>query len=383
MKRFGNPTWVLVLIFLAIIAIAPLVQTAMEATEDDGIQALQWPGGWPSGETLRAYEKKLETANWASRVTRPWLQFANFKLKEGGEKVVVGAQGWYFFKPGLNYMVARHNPATPVNATNDPVSAIVNFRDQLADHGVRLLVMPVPNKESIYPDRLNPQAQKPRGVLTPRTREVLEKLRAHNVEVVDLFKEFSDVRQQGGETPLYLEQDTHWSPNGVALAARTVARRLSELGWVQPARVEYMEHPQPVQRLGDILRMLQTPMIERRVAPENVPAIQVLRAADSKPYVDEATAEVLILGDSFMRIYQTDTPKSAGFIAHLAKELKQPMMSLVNDGGGSTLVREELSARPIFLKNKKVVVWEFVERDIGLGIKGWRRTSLPPASPSN
>jgi hypothetical protein len=90
------------------------------------------------------------------------------------------------------------------------------------------------------------------------------------------------------------------------------------------------------------------------------------------------------MGDSFMRIYHTDIPNSAGFIAHLAKELKQPLMSIVNDGGGATLVREELSARPIFLNNKKVVVWEFVERDIGMAVKGWTRTRLPaipPASP--
>ena len=98
---------------------------------------------------------------------------------------------------------------------------------------------------------------------------------------------------------------------------------------------------------------------------------------DNQPYKDGLEGEVLVLGDSFMRIYQQDTPTAAGFIAHLAKELKQPMMSLVNDGGGSTLVREELAARPIFLQNKKVVVWEFVERDIGLGIKGWQRTRLP------
>jgi hypothetical protein len=58
------------------------------------------------------------------------------------------------------------------------------------------------------------------------------------------------------------------------------------------------------------------------------------------------------------------------------------MMSLVNDGGGSTLVREELCGQPAFLKNKKVVLWEFVERDIGIGLKGWQRTALP-AAPSN
>ena len=55
-------------------------------------------------------------------------------------------------------------------------------------------------------------------------------------------------------------------------------------------------------------------------------------------------------------------------------------MALVNDGGGSTLVRQELRARPEFLKNKKVVLWEFVERDIGLGLEGWRLVPLARAT---
>jgi hypothetical protein len=137
-----------------------------------------------------------------------------------------------------------------------------------------------------------------------------------------------------------------------------------------------------VQRLGDILRMMQAPIIERSLKPENVSAVQVVRSENGQLYNDEADAEILVLGDSFMRIYQQDEPNAAGFIAHMAKELKQPMMSLVNDGGGSTLVREELCARPVFLKNKKVVLWEFVERDIGIGLKDWQRTPLPAASPN-
>jgi hypothetical protein len=124
--------------------------------------------------------------------------------------------------------------------------------------------------------------------------------------------------------------------------------------------------------------MLQSPKIEALVTPEPVASVQVVRGVECEPYKDEANAEILVLGDSFMRIYQQDSPTSAGFIAHLAKELKQPLMSLVNDGGGSTLVREELAAQPVFLNKKKVVIWEFVERDVGLGIKGWRRTPLAP-----
>jgi hypothetical protein len=126
--------------------------------------------------------------------------------------------------------------------------------------------------------------------------------------------------------------------------------------------------------------MLQVPLIERRVNPETVSSVQMVRHDSGALYKDAADADILVLGDSFVRIYQQDEPGAAGFIAHLAKELKHPLMSLVNDGGGSTLVRQELRARPEFLKNKKVVLWEFVERDIGLGLEGWKLVPLAGAN---
>jgi hypothetical protein len=380
MKRLRDPKLALIVIFVAILAAVPLFQTFLEIGSDNGIGALEIFNEPPTAANLRSFEKNLEKSNWAAQLSRPWLQFASFTLlKDGGEKVIVGSSGWYFYKPGLNYMLARREILRAANPTNDPVTAIVDFRDQLATRGIHLLVMPVPNKDSIYPDRLSSRAKGLRGVISPRTQEILEKLRDANVEVIDLFKEFSDARRptdSAPETPLYLAQDTHWSPAGVALAARAVAQRLIELGWVQIGSIDYSEKPAPVQRVGDLVRMLQSPKIEASITPEAVAALQVIRGNNGEPYQDEASAEILVLGDSFMRIYQQDAPTSAGFIAHLAKELKQPLMSLVNDGGGSTLVREELSARPIFLSNKKVVIWEFVERDIGLGVKGWQQTRL-------
>jgi hypothetical protein len=62
----------------------------------------------------------------------------------------------------------------------------------------------------------------------------------------------------------------------------------------------------------------------------------------------------------------------------LAYELRRPVAGLINDGGGTTLVRQELYRRPALLRNKRVVVWEFVERDIRFGTEGWQVIPLPP-----
>jgi hypothetical protein len=40
-------------------------------------------------------------------------------------------------------------------------------------------------------------------------------------------------------------------------------------------------------------------------------------------------------------------------------------------------VRQELYRRPALLQHKRVVVWEFVERDLRLGTEGWQQVPLP------
>ena len=94
-------------------------------------------------------------------------------------------------------------------------------------------------------------------------------------------------------------------------------------------------------------------------------------------YRDDTAGRVLVLGDSFLRIYESDEPRGAGFIAHLARGLRQPVASIVNDGGASTLVRQELARRPQLLNGKSVVIWEFVERDLRFGTEGWKLMPLP------
>jgi len=51
--------------------------------------------------------------------------------------------------------------------------------------------------------------------------------------------------------------------------------------------------------------------------------------------------------------------------------------AIVSDGGASTDVRQKLSTDPEILEGKKVVIWEFAERDIALGSQGWEEVPLP------
>ncbi|MGO8929693.1 MAG: alginate O-acetyltransferase AlgX-related protein [Limisphaerales bacterium] len=340
--------------------------------------------------------------------------------------------------------------------------AILRFRDQLKERGITLVVLPVPGKPSVYPDLVTSRAAGKERQFQSPTLELLGALQRQGVAAVDLFAAFQAVRESGGlgknMGPLYLARDTHWTPLGAQIAAQAVAAKLdamnlapgnasvrvvgkaSRLSGGRPAlgpgnagetpratgetpaplpeqwpahRKEFRTQSVTVTRWGDILDMMQIPGLRWTFARETALCVQVLDPAlgpmvpgpSDRPgtycYPGQQAA-VLVLGDSFCRIYQYPEPQSlgempatvatarpaemgskrllpgsAGFISHLALALKSPVDAIVSDGGAATDVRRKLSTNPEILEGKQVVVWEFVERDIALGAQGWEEVALP------
>ncbi|HKW97024.1 MAG TPA: hypothetical protein VJN43_04780 [Bryobacteraceae bacterium] len=351
--------------FLAIIYGVPVSQSGLEISRGNAPQSLDIFVAAPTTENLRAYEKELERSSMYQQTIRPWMQFLLYAaLRNPGEKAILGRDGWLFYKPDVDYLVDRGT-----SEGDDPFSAIVAFRGELAQRGIRLIVIPMPGKPSVYPEKLTR-----RGGFRSPTRDLIARLRAAGIETPDLFAAF-ETKPQGSS--YYLDRDTHWSCEAAQMAAGQVARRILELGWAETGSVEYETKPLQVKRRGDIMRMMQAPQLEQRFLPEEIPCQQVVRRDTGEFYQDDPHSPVLVLGDSFLRIYEKDEPGAAGFIAHLAGALKRPVASIVNDGGASTLVRQELSRKADLLAGKKLVIWEFVERDIRFGTEGWKYVALP------
>jgi hypothetical protein len=363
--------------FLAIIFGLPLADTVIQAS----VQRRPPPivelfSQLPSEDHLRAVETDVENVSWFPQKLRPWWQVLRFRLLDDlGEKVLLGRDGWLFYTLDVRYLV---DPEVTGHARDaDPFSAILSFRDELSSRGIQLLVVPMPGKPSVYPDKLTQRAESGGRLFSSRTIRFIARLREAGVEVSNLFETFEELREKNPSEsePYYLVRDTHWSGKAAGAAAEAVAAYIRRLGWVDSGSTEYEVKPVVVKRRSDIAQMVKVPGIEEKFPPEDVLCYQVLN--NGKPYQDDPRSPVLVLGDSFLRIYQTDAPASAGFIAHLAVQLKRPIASIVNDGGASTLVRQELARRPGLLKDKRLVIWEFVERDIRFGIDGWKHVSLP------
>ncbi|NIA13365.1 MAG: hypothetical protein GWP08_04735 [Nitrospiraceae bacterium] len=359
--------------FAVIISGVGLTQALVEARRGERPQFTDLFLHAPSEEHLRGFEEDLEDASCFTEYLRPAMQYAQFAaLGNTGDYALMGRDGWLFYKNGVQFLIE------PWDGNAAVADVIVSFRERLAGRGIELLVVPAPGKASVYPDRLTARARAGGGVVYAHSRQLMGQLKARGVAMVDLFEVFDRARAEEGDEPdLYLQRDTHWSPAGMRLAAEAVAARLIELGWVARGDAAYDLRPASIERRGDIVHMMRSPRIEARFERQRVDCAQVVTKGEGLLYADDPQSEVLVLGDSFLRIYQADEPESAGFIAHLARELGMSLASIVNDGGASTLVRQELARKPELLSGKKVVVWEFVERDIRFGAEGWQDVALP------
>jgi acetyltransferase AlgX (SGNH hydrolase-like protein) len=368
--------------FLAIVGTVPLADAAIEMFRDGRSPTIAGLfSHLPSQENLRSLESHLESSSWFPQTLRPWWQRLRFALlADLGEKAVVGRDGWLFYAPDVRYLVEPSPPANRDAKNEEPLSAIIAFRDQLSRKGIHLLVLPVPVKPSIYPDKLTRRIASGGQAFSSHTLELISKLKAAGVEVSNLFETFRRLRERNSlpeSEPYYLVRDTHWSGKAVTIAAEEVAEQIRRLGWVDSGSTEYALKPVMVKRRSDVAQMVRAPGIEETYSPEDVLCYQVVQKNDGKPYQDDPHSPVLVLGDSFLRIYQKDAPTTAGFISHLAMKLRRPLASIVNDGGASTLVRQELARRPGLLQDKRLVIWEFVERDIRFGTEGWKEVALP------
>jgi hypothetical protein len=366
-------------VFLALIMAPGLIQIVSELWHGEQPRALDIFLQPPTARNLHGYEQTLEETSLVVRQLRPWMQYLEWRfLADAGEKAVVGRHGWLFYRPSVRYAIERQT-VNHESDSADPLPAIRSFRDQLQARGIRLLVVPVPGKESVYPGMLARRAEHAGVVVSEQTRRLLDQLERSGIEHVDLFEVFRRSQQderRSDPARLYLAQDSHWSPEGARVAAGAVARRALDGGLLNRGVQAYSLRSVTVRRHGDLVEMLQVPQIERALEPETLACQQVVRSDSGTPYRDAPQSEVLVLGDSFLRIYETDEPGSAGFIAHLARELGQPLTSIVNDGGASTLVRQALARRPALLLNKKLVIWEFAEREIRYGTEGWQIVPL-------
>src|SRR5437016_11530912 len=104
-----------------------------------------------------------------------------------------GADGWLFFAGELRLLSLGRfwgDDAPKVSRAHkpelaDPIPAIVDFQQQLKARGIDLLVVPVPPKAAVYPEKIVAGFDARSVDAAPVLHRFYEELRAAGVEVLD------------------------------------------------------------------------------------------------------------------------------------------------------------------------------------------------------
>ncbi len=95
------------------------------------------------------------------------------------------------------------------------------FDEYCRERGMELVVVLIPEKEQVYRHALPAQFNPPEDPLPPSTLWTVEQeLKARNIRVVNMLAPFREAFQRGER--LYWQDDTHWNPHGVQMAAEHV-----------------------------------------------------------------------------------------------------------------------------------------------------------------
>ncbi len=259
----------------------------------------------------------------------------------------------------------------PPGLSDRQIAAILDFQAQLKQVGVELLLLPVPAKAAIYPDKLlDAPAPKPGDPgVAGADEDFLRLCIRQGMNVLDLAPAFQAARAD--ETvPLYCRTDSHWSGRGCEVAAALLAKDIRARPWSAGVAARKFQSEQREQKItGDLAALVGG----------NVPA-ETLRqrfvAEESgAPPADWRESPILLLGDSHTLVFHAGEDMhgaGAGLADQLALELGFPIDVIGVRGSGATPARVNLMRRQDNLAGKKLVIWCFSAREFTEAPGGWR-----------
>ena len=275
---------------------------------------------------------------------------------------------WFFLVKELRHLSLGRfweKPWKDVAANaNDPIPSILEFHALLAKRGIRLILVPIPAKAGIYPDKLatgfKPGEAEP---LAP----LLERIRAGGVNVIDLEPHFLAMREASPEKWLYCRQDAHFSPAAIELVAKLVAEEAG-MSAPNPAGGFTLSGTEMLKIEGDQVAGSEW---AGSVAPESV-AVRYVKSKGGEPVVPDPESPLLLLGDSHTLVFQAGKEggmhcSGAGVFDHLSERFGFAADLVAVRGSGLVQARKQLFYRaastPGYWDSKKVVVWLFSARE--------------------
>lgn len=322
-------------------------------------------------------EERLDLESPLCQWVQPKMQGWLAAMGEGGEEVMIGQDGWLFYRPSFNYLTARTTPGKPSTRTpkgyDAAFVAVRDFSKHLRDRGIELVIVPVPPKLAIHPEKFIAGGEK-NIIETNEYQKWITRVQAEGVRVFDTAKALASFLEQS-EAPAYLQSDTHWRPESMEWCAGKLANYLEAENLIKspPSQEDHLIEPTTIAGRGDLWRMLRLNEDNTLVKAEEVPLKQVRTSAGMR-WQPSRQGGVLLMGDSFCNIFslgEMEWGEGAGFAEHLGLSLRRPLDAILRNSDGAHATRQilaqELARGTDRLEGKSVVIWEFATRELTEG----------------
>jgi alginate O-acetyltransferase complex protein AlgJ len=317
-------------------------------------QARVFDGKWAHAVESR-YDEQFPLKRFGTNV---WAALDYKLFNEGRPGVVLGRHDWLFSDEEFKL------DAGSAKNIDDNLRLIAGVRQYLARQDIPLVLAIVPAKARLYRQYLG--ERRPASVHDTLYQRFHRAANDIGIAAPDLLASLTqEVESGAGKDLLFLRTDTHWTPQGADIVARSIARVVHQRGLLEVEKQVFVTDTAPAEHFsGDLLRFLPLDPLFATWLP---PPDDLQRRSTRSAAESEATSDDALFADVRIPVVLVGTSYSANVDWNFAGALRQALGSdLVNyaDSGQGPLppMLHFLQSTEFTNAPPQLVIWEFPER---------------------
>lgn len=288
-----------------------------------------------------------------------WTALELALFRNGKPGLVVGENDWLFTTEEFPLpSISRHQLRKNVEKMQATVA-------DLERKGIRTVILPIPTKAELYEAQV-PPALRPHML---RMASISRELEAHGLEWIALDTPLRTAQEEGQQ--VFFRTETHWTPEGARLAARTTAR------WIRhhyrnplPSR-DFSATPGNTKKLeGDLSSYLPlAPLFSSQLpAGEHYLSWQFSRRSlsqDEEDLFSDTASRIAVIGTSYSADERWNYP------GWLRTELGTDIDNISEKGKGPFASMESFRQRvEAGQTGVRLVIWEIPVRTLAMDLSG-------------
>jgi hypothetical protein len=268
----GVDSWLLIVVF-AVLLLIPVTAQLFGIGAGSGENRVLAPPPRLTFKQLNNFSKSSDAYVNDRFGLRQQLVQLNSRLRyslgvSSSKDVVIGSDGWLFYTD--HKLMEQHTGANVFTTAEleNWVARVEAMRNWLERRGIAFYVLVVPDKNSVYPEKL-PQYPRPPGAVT-RFDQLAERLRGSNLAFIDPRAALLAAKATGQD--VYTPGDTHWTELGAFITYRLLMERIhARFPGVEALTLNDFKAGRGVPMASDLARLLalegEIPYTVERLTP--------------------------------------------------------------------------------------------------------------------